>query len=294
MGHRDKGARLHVVALSLGVVVLATLLAACATGGVGPVAVQCPTPPPCGEHCSNQPFVPTDCWTTDYGPAKADVVLSSHNFLFCAGGSYALCFFSCPPTATGDNRSLPCVLNGDVANCTCQVYTSGPYFIDINSILNLGAYYETVQACTADGSDCANLHYCGSEGTAEECQRYQPAPVCRYVRNQKSDDPGVSLIPNADVVSAFSFAMHADYKVGKTKCETPPKAGFYAGCMTAPCFFPSGATIPPSDGDPVQCQCPVFSGPYQVGQDGQTCKIPPSDGTIYVWSASYTVPRRDK
>jgi hypothetical protein len=64
--------------------------------------------------------------------------------------------------------------------------------------------------------------------------------------------------------------------------------------MTAPCFFPQGAKTPPSAGDPVQCQCPVFRGPYQVGQDDQMCKIPPSDGMTYVWSASYTVPRRDK
>ena len=277
-------------------VMLAAVAGACATGAPGTTAaVPCP-PAPCGEHCSNQPFVPTDCETTAYGPARADVVTSSHNFLFCRGGSYALCFFSGPPGAGGTNpgnRALPCVLNGDVANCTCQVYTSGPYFVDINAILNLGAYYETVAACGPDGSGCANLHHCGSAGTAEECERHRPAPVCRYVRDQNPNDPSVSLIPKADLVSAFSTAMNDDYAFGKTPC-LGARAGLYAGCMTAPCFFPPGAKQPASDGDPIQCQCPVVSGPYQVGQDDQACKIPPADGSIYVWSASYTVTRGDQ
>ena len=277
------------------VVLWALLLASCATVPGRPpgttAAVPCPDPPPCGDHCSNQPFVPTDCWTTQYGPAKADIVSSSHNFLFCKGGSYALCFFSGPPDKGGTNpanRALPCVLNGDVANCTCRVYTSGPYFVDINAILNLGAYYETVKQCGQDGSGCANLHLCGSAGTTEDCVRYQPAPVCGYVKNQNPNDASVSLIPKADLVSAFSLAMNDDYAFGKTPCEGP-RAGLYAGCMTAPCFLPPGAKQPPADGDPIQCQCPTFSGPYQVGQDSQMCKITPQDGTIYVWSASYTI-----
>lgn len=299
MAFQAKGTRNHIVALSLGVTVLGMLLTACATGPStrGPRvraplpvgAMRCPTPPPCGEHCSNQPFEPTDCWTTKYGPARADVVLASTNFLYCNGGAYALCFFSGPPDRTGterNNRPLPCVLTGDVANCTCQVYTSGPYFVDINAILNLGAYYETVQACGHDGALCANLKNCGLAGTAEDCDTQKTAPVCRYVQHQNPNDPKVSLMPKADLVSAFSFAMHADYKIGKTDCEDP---GLYAGCMTAPCFFPPGAKNPPSDGDPIQCQCPTFRGPYQVGQPEQVCRIPPSDGKVYVWSASDTI-----
>ena len=245
----------------------------------------CPTSPPCGANCSNQPFVPTDCWTTEYGPAKADILTSSDNFLFCAGGSYALCYFSGPSRSQGGNPPLPCVLTGETANCTCQVYTSGPYFVDINAILNLGAYYETVQACGADGSGCANLHHCGAWGTGEGCERHKPAPVCKYVRDQNPKDPSVSLIPKADMVSAFSFAMQGEYAYGNTDCR---RAALYAGCMTAPCFLPPGAKTPPSDGDPIQCHCPVFHGPYQVGQDDQVCSILPN-----VWSAAYRVPRRD-
>ena len=291
---RQAGARLDVIARSLGVLLLVTLLASCATG---PVAkLECPSPPPCGENCSNQPFHLTDCWTTKYGPAKADVILASSNLLYCKGGVYALCFFSGPPTATGKqsgNPPLPCVLNGDVANCTCQVYTSGPNFVDINGILNRDAYYQTVQACGQDGSGCAHLGNCGLAGTAEGCERLKPAPVCQYIQNQNPNDASVSLIPKADLISTFSFAMHANYAYGTTPC-TQSNAGTYAGCMTAPCFFPASAKLPPSDGDPIQCQCPTFTGPYQIGQrdlgqPDQVCKIPSSDGTTYVWSASHTI-----
>lgn len=279
MVHREKGP--HGLALSLGLVVLVALLAACTTGQVK-MSSPCPASP-CGANCSNQPFVRTDCWTTEYGPAKADIVTTSHNFLFCDGGSYALCYFSGPSTG---NPPLPCTLTGETANCTCQVYTSGPYFVDINAILNLNAYYETVYACGADGSGCANLHHCGAAGTAEDCARQKPAPVCKYVRDQNPRDASVSLIPGADMVSAFSFAMRGEYTYGNTECR---REALYAGCMTAPCFLPPGAPTPPSDGDPVQCQCPVFHGPYQVGQDDQMCTILPN-----VWSAAYRVPRRDQ
>jgi hypothetical protein len=220
-----------------------------------------------------------------HGPATADVVVTPTNFLYCNGGAYALCFFSGPPEPTGkrreqgDNRALPCVLNGDIANCTCQVYTSGPYFVDINSILNLGAYYQTVQACGHEGARCANLFNCGPDGTKSGCATQSPAPVCQYVRDQNSSDVSVSLMPRADLL----FAMDADYRIGQTNCT-----GLYAGRMTAPCFS-LGDPKPPSDGDPIQCQCPTFTGPYQVGQSGQTCPIPSSDGINYVWSGANMV-----
>jgi hypothetical protein len=255
-----------------------------------PAGPPCPVPPPCGDDCSNQPFERTDCWTTKYGPARADVVLGnplkSTNLLYCSGGSYALCYFSGPPYATGtsaDNRPLPCVLEGDVANCTCQVYTSGPYFVVINDILNLGAYYETVQACGHDGSGCANITNCGPDGRLPGCADQKVAPVCQYVQNQNPDDPSTSLMPKADLISTFSLAMDGDYRLGTTACT-----GLYAGCMTAPCFFPQGAAQPPADGDPVQCQCPTYDGPFQVGQSGQECGIPGDGGGSWVWSASYT------
>jgi hypothetical protein len=257
----------------------------------------CPEPPPCGDKCSNHPFVPTDCWTTQYGPAKADIILgknalSSTNMLYCNGGAYALCFFSGPPYATGKSKAgnapLPCVLEGDIANCTCQAYTSGPYFVDINAILNRGAYYETVQVCGQDGSNCANIENCGRDGTNKGCEKRTQAPVCKYVQHQNPKDPTVSLIPKADLVSTFSFAMDSDYRIGSTSCP----AGPYAGCMTAPCFFKEGAKRPPSDGDPIQCQCPTYNDEYQVGQfrEKNDCSIPSEGGTSYVWSAANTVP----
>jgi len=255
----------------------------------------CPQPPPCGDKCSNQPFVPTDCWTTPDGPAKADVIignpLTSPNMLYCNGGSYALCFFSGPPYATGKKRAnnspLPCVLKGDIANCTCQVYTSGPYFVDINGILNRGAYYETVEACGQDGGKCANIKNCGKDGSTKGCAKRKQAPVCKYVQNQNPKDPSVSLMPKADLISTFSFAMDANYQMGTTSCP----AGLYAGCMTAPCFFKPGAKQPPSNGDPIQCQCPTYNGVFEIGQFRQKndCSIPSPDATRYVWSASHTV-----
>lgn len=259
----------------------------------------CPPDPHCGSECSNQPFVPTSCWTTDYGPAKADIFLEESNFLYCSGGSYALCFFSGPPYPTGkprdrkDNPVLSCSLEGDgLANCTCEVYTTGAYFVDINAILNRGAWYQTVAACGPTGAGCKNLAVCGRDGTgtkkdgSSDCDDLPVAPVCGYVQNQDPQDPSVSLIPGADLVSAFSFAMHDHYRTGSTDCAK----GEYAGCMTAPCYFQEGATVPPNDGDPIQCLCPTYTGDFQIGQFGREreCKI--GLGNVYVWSAAYKVP----
>jgi hypothetical protein len=49
--------------------------------------------------------------------------------------------------------------------------------------------------------------------------------------------------------------------------------------MTAPCFKTGQAGI-------VNCSCPVFSGPYQVGQNDQACTL----GDSLVWSAAYAPP----
>jgi hypothetical protein len=254
----------------------------------------CPNPPACGSHCSNYPFVPTDCLTTPYGPAKADVVIgnpvTSTNMLYCASGAYALCFFSGPPQPTGKNpaadKPLPCMLDGDVAKCTCQAYSAGPSFVDINGILNRGAYDQTIAACGADGSKCANIGTCGPDGKKPGCSSLPPAPVCQYVQNQNPSDPKVSLMPKADLVSTFSFAMDANYQLGSTSCA----AGKYAGCMTAPCFFKAGHKSGVTNGEPIKCHCPVYDGPYQVGQSKQVCPIPPGDKATFVWSASNNVP----
>lgn len=262
----------------------------------------CPTPPPCesGHGCSNYPFQPTDCWTTPYGPAKADVIVAtqpggavrSTNMLYCDGNTYALCFFSGPPTPTGtssSNNPLPCVLNetGDTANCTCQAYTSGPNFVDINAILNRGAYFETVSVCGQNGSKCQNIVNCGPGGDQPGCKTHLRAPVCKYVKDQSPSNPEGSLMPKADLVSTFSLAMSGkdgSYPLGATPCTGP-----YAGCMTAPCFYGSGHTSPTTDGELVQCQCPVYSGKYQIGQSGQSCSITGGNNENYVWSAANTV-----
>ena len=159
------------------------------------------------------------------------------------------------------------------------------FFVDFNAILNLNAWYETTAACNPDGSGCKNLRACGKDGKRPECARLDYAPVCQYVKNQNAGDPSVSLIPGADVISAFSFAMDDDYRVGSSSCAS----GEYAGCMTAPCYFQEGATVPPQDGDPVQCMCPTWTGEFQIGQLGREreCKI--GDGKVHVWSAANKV-----
>jgi hypothetical protein len=97
-------------------------------------------------------------------------------------------------------------------------------------------------------------------------------------------------MPRADLVSTFSFAMNDDYRMGTTACTD----GLYAGCMTAPCFLEDGDESPPADGDAVRCECPTYTGPYQVGQVRQDCSIPSDDEATYVWSAAYSVSSGDE
>jgi hypothetical protein len=306
---------LHCLAAILGLAVATGPVAAADGGGGKPSSppaatgaaaakpasgTPCQTSPSCTTDCSNVPPVPTECWTTAYGPAKADVILSSSkagalrstNMLYCPTAMYALCFFSGPPTPTGKNcpgtsctnQPLPCVADGNIAKCTCKAYTS-PYFVDINGILNLGAYYQTVNQCGPDGSRCKNLLACGPKGRLPGCAALKWAPVCDYVKNQNPAAPSGSLWPKADLVSTFGFAMDANYQLASTRC----KAGPYAGCMTAPCTFGAASGSQHADGDPIQCECPIYDGPYQVGQPHQVCPIASSGGQSYVWSASDTV-----
>jgi hypothetical protein len=210
--------------------------------------------------------------------------------LYCDGNTYALCFFSGPPTATGTSKlPLPCELNenGDTATCTCQAYTSGPNFVDINAILNRGAYFQTVNLCGQDGSKCRNIVNCGPRGDLPGCKAHPPAPVCKYVKDQSPSNPQGSLMPKADLISTFSFAMSG--KDGSHHLGSIPCTGLYAGCMTAPCFYGPEHTSPTTHGERVKCQCPTYSGEYQIGQKGQSCSIPDSGGKTYVWSAANTV-----
>jgi hypothetical protein len=284
-----------------------------------PLGAQPPYPPSlnqpcpastCGGDCMNTPFEPTDCMTTPYGPARANVVignpLESPNMLWCPGGRpYALCFFSGPPYATGKppapgqppNNVLPCVFDEQkgVANCSCQVYNSGSYYVDINSILNRGVWYETRFVCGIDGSRCKNMRDCDSAGQTKAgspvgCSLLV-APVCNYINSQGFEEPSWWFYPQAgtaDLVSTFSFAMSptatgGPYVLGTTSCT-----GQYAGCMTAPCKYPPGVKSL-NDGDVVQCTCPVWTGAYQVGQNCQDCSLGSSGGNSYVWSAANSI-----
>ena len=188
-------------------------------------------------------------WTTSFGPAYADITLASSNFVPCRGGPFALCYYSGPSSGPED---LSCTLtaDGNYANCQCFDIPYGVYFVDINAILNHEVYENTIAQCGADGSLCATLN---------------SAPVCANV-NQKN------LIPGSSIYSTFSFDCVPENGLGLTNCSNAP----YAGCMTAPCFKTGQAGI-------VKCSCPVFNGPYQVGQNDQACTL----GDDLVWSAAY-------
>lgn len=191
-------------------------------------------------------------WTTAYGPAYANILLAPSNFLPCLGGPFALCYYSGPSSGAID---LSCTLTPDglYANCNCYNIPFGVYFVDINAILNHSVYEQTVAQCGSDGSLCGNLN---------------SAPVCQSV-NQGT------LIPDANLFSTFSFDCVPTDGLGQTNCSQAP----YSGCMTAPCFDVGKPGI-------VQCSCPVFDGPYQVGQNNQACTL----GGDLVWSAAYAPP----
>jgi hypothetical protein len=78
-------------------------------------------------------------WTTAFGPAYANILLTGSNFLPCRGGPFALCYYSGPSTGTED---LSCTLTADglYANCNCFNIPYGVYFVDINGILNHSVY----------------------------------------------------------------------------------------------------------------------------------------------------------
>jgi hypothetical protein len=191
-------------------------------------------------------------WTTAFGPAYANILLTGSNFLPCRGGPFAVCYYSGPSSGSED---LSCTLTPDglYANCQCFDIPYGVYFVDINAILNHAVYENTVAQCGADGSLCATVN---------------SAPVCQAV-NQGT------LIPGTNLFSTFSFDCIPSNGIGQTNCTQAP----YAGCMTAPCFKTGKPGI-------VQCSCPVFDGPYQVGQNEQACTL----GDDLVWSAAYAPP----
>lgn len=174
-------------------------------------------------------------WTTSYGPAYANILLSSSNFVPCLGGPFALCYYSGPQP---DNCTL--TADGRFADCECFQITYGQYFVDINAILNYSVYQQTVAACGADGS---------------QCQQLNSAPVCQSI-NQGT------LIPGSDMVSTFSFDCVPSNGIGQTNCGK----SVYAGCMTAPCYGGEHNGL-------ITCQCPTYKGPFQVGENNQQCTL---------------------
>ncbi len=219
--------------------------------------------------------------TTPFGPAYANI-FTPPNFLECAppqGGvfSYALCYYSGPDFPTGlsvDNPALPCTLSpdGKIADCTCYEISTDvvpskiPYFVDINAISNLAVYNKTVDVCGTDGSLCQP----GTKGVL--------APVCDAINANL-------LVPGADLISVFSPVKKLDYFSGSTQCHD--EGALYAGCMTSPCYRTGEQD---ADGnDLVQCSCPIFEGPFEIGQGLQEGMLPlpcnpPGD---HVWSAAH-------
>jgi len=204
-------------------------------------------------------FIPT----TPFGPAWADILDRPSNFLLCKGAPTALCYYSGP-----EGSVTPCVADGTHkgrTNCTCYEIPGGsPYLVDINAILNLDVYLETIKVCGRGGENCLP-------------RGKMPAPVCDYINNN-------TLIPGADLISTFSFFLEKTMPTDElTTCSTRAN---YGGCMTAPCTKTGG--FDENTGLPlVQCACPLYDGPYQVSQDlavtGNKCVL----DSPYTWSAAY-------
>lgn len=187
-------------------------------------------------------------------PAYADVITGSSNFLPCQGGPFALCYYS-GPDGEPASEDLSCRLSEDgrFASCRCYEIPFGSYFVLNTAILNYPIYLETLETCGPDGSGCSVPN---------------SAPVCDYINENR-------FIPGADLISTFSFQCVPTDGLGSTSC-TPPAAPPYAGCMTAPCQRTDEDGI-------VECSCPVYDGPYQVGQSEVSCDL----GDDLVWSAAY-------
>ncbi len=211
----------------------------------------------------NKPFKLNTLPTTPFGPPWADILMKPENFVECTGAAIALCYYSGPGPTT------PCTPDGlGLANCTCYEIPAGqPYKVDINAILNLDVYLKTVAVCGQNGEKCQPT---GS----------RPAPVCKAINDN-------TLIPGADLISTFSLFLEKrakedpQFSIHPTSCASAA----YAGCMTAPCKR-TGKRDPTTHLELVQCGCPTFTGPYQVGTEIEQsqCVL---EGN-YVWSAAYT------
>jgi hypothetical protein len=225
------------------------------------------------EFTKNKRFNLNTLCTTPYPPetpntpAWADILVAPKNFVECTGAPFALCYYSGPEEAVVPGAApTPCILRPSehVADCTCyEIPAYYRYFVDINAILNLDVYLDTVDKCGIDGSKCLPF------GNKE-------APVCKAISQGK-------LIRGAYRISTFSFALEAKIPIAKGQsCDDDI---LYAGCMTAPCK--RTGKYDTFTGYPlVQCACPTFQGPFQVGRKltppDQDCNLPNNT----VWSAA--------
>jgi hypothetical protein len=219
-------------------------------------------------------------FTTAFGPAYANVWLSYTNFLQCNPPtgrpfSYALCYYSGPDDPTGipsaDNPSLPCTLSpdGTVANCLCYEISTSlvspklPYLVDIHAVSDVSEYQKTVETCGHDGRLCPNLN------SDSKLSPDRDPDICDAINASQ-------LVPGADMYSVFSPYFMGDYiplkdlNDGPTTTDCSEHPALYAGCMTAPCYRKDGATDE-NGNSLVECKCPVFDGPFQIGQPGQSC-----------------------
>lgn len=210
-------------------------------------------------------------YTTSYGPPWADISLKQANFLACKGAEIALCYYS------GASKETPCVPGKDnLAQCTCYVIpaknTKGQdntYYVDINAILNLDVYNETVKRCGSDGSGC--------KPTGQHI-----APVCDAIKEGK-------LIPGAQMVSTFSKVLAKELSIKPISC---PQAN-YAGCMTAPCTK-SGKKDAANNLELAECACPIWDGPYQFATGKNNTSAQCDVGSAAIWSAAYKPPKQKK
>lgn len=247
-------------------------------------------PATCDENCP-APFVANQFWTTEYGPAAANVVLSPTNFLACSSSNYALCYYSGPdssPTGLHGKKlpKLPCKVSAsdpNMADCRCYA-ESGNSFVDIHAIRNTEAYIETIRQCGLNGEKCRNMASVAVEKVDEQLGRepkqLRTAPVCNYL--EAGSDGVTPMEPGSEVISTFSFAKVKQYGIKQKDCSDSP--GPYAGCMTASCTFERDKNGKQTGF--ANCKCPVYSGPYQIGQQNASCDA----GSGNVWSAAYAPP----
>ena len=106
--------------------------------------------------------------------------------------------------------------------------------------------------------------------------RVDDAPVCASINSN-------TFIPGADLISTFSLYLEKKMPIHESNCPIPSD---YAGCMTAPCKRIKGKKDPATGLPLVQCGCPVYNGPFQVGTkiESDQCDF---SGSTNVWSAAY-------